>query len=200
MVDSTGGRALILLSHPKWEDSVVNREMLRAVDDLSAVSIRHLDSLYPDFQIDVDAEQEAVRCHQLIVFQHPFYWYSSPPLLKQWIDCVLLRGFAFGSRTPETRAKTCWSVVTAGGPKEAYGPGGFNAYPIETFLFPFERTAVFCKMKYAPPLILHDAYRADQETIRAHSSRYRNELRRLLSEIEMPTVDGGDKGSRDEEA
>ncbi|HJN27481.1 MAG TPA: NAD(P)H-dependent oxidoreductase [Candidatus Latescibacteria bacterium] len=28
--------------------------------------------------MDVAAEQQALRDHEFIVFQHPFYWYSAP--------------------------------------------------------------------------------------------------------------------------
>ena len=159
----------------------MNRAMLGAVEGLAAVSVRHLDALYSDFRIDVAAEQAAIRSHDLLVFQHPLYWYSAPPILKQWIDLVLLRGFAFGQRETETRGKHLWSVVSAGGPETAYGPDGFNAYSVEDFLRPFERTAVFCKMKYRSPLILHDTYRLEAESVAQHAGQYRA---RLLRELE----------------
>jgi putative NADPH-quinone reductase len=176
-------RALILLVHPTWHGSVVNRALRAAVEDLSGVSVRHLDALYPDYQIDVEAEQDAIRAHDLIVFQHPLYWYSSPPLLKKWIDEVLLRGFAFGARDLVTRGKHCWSVVSAGGPESAYGEAGFNAYSVEDFLIHFERTAAFCKMSYERPLILHDTYRADASTIAEHALYFRKTLLEKLAAI-----------------
>ncbi len=41
---------------------------------------------YPDFIINVKREQELVENHDNIIFQFPLYWYSSPSLLKKWID------------------------------------------------------------------------------------------------------------------
>ena len=51
---------------------------------------------YPDFNIDVDYEKKLLEKNQIIIWQHPFYWYSAPPLLKQWIDLVLEFGWAYG--------------------------------------------------------------------------------------------------------
>jgi Flavodoxin-like fold len=51
---------------------------------------------YPDFHINVAREQELLTLHDVIVFQHPLYWYSYPAILKEWQDLVLESGFAFG--------------------------------------------------------------------------------------------------------
>ena len=56
------------------------------------MTVRHLDALYPDRRIYVAAEQAVLMAHDRIVFQHPFYWYSTPPLMKQWLDELLTYG------------------------------------------------------------------------------------------------------------
>jgi hypothetical protein len=61
-----------------------------------AVDISDLYEEYPDFYINVKREQQLLIEHDIIVFQHPFYWYSSPAILKQWEDLVLEFGFAYG--------------------------------------------------------------------------------------------------------
>ncbi len=53
-----------------------------ALNDVTACDMYEL---YPDFNIDVEAE----KAHDLIISQHPRYWFSCPPLMKQWIDLVL---------------------------------------------------------------------------------------------------------------
>ena len=53
--------------------------------------------LYPDFKIDVAEEQKHLAAADRIILQFPFYWYSTPALLKQWQDDVLTYGWAFGS-------------------------------------------------------------------------------------------------------
>ena len=173
-------RVLVLLSHPSYSNSVVNRRLIEVAQGVEGVTCRHLEAIYPQFEIDVEAEQQLVREHDALVFQHPLYWYSSPPHLKLWIDQVLLRDFAFGRRDPETKGKTLRSVVSAGGPESAYAAEGFNGYPIKDFLRAFERTAIFCRMKWEAPLILHNTYGADEAEIDAHVDAYQTCLREMV--------------------
>ena len=42
----------------------------------------------------VKKEQELLLEHDIILFQFPMYWFSSPSLLKEWLDIVLSPGFA----------------------------------------------------------------------------------------------------------
>ena len=60
------------------------------------VEVRDLYALYPDYLIDVAAEQARWRDAQLVVWQHPIHWYGMPPLLKLWVDEVLAFGWAYG--------------------------------------------------------------------------------------------------------
>ena len=72
--------------HARLEQSAVNRRWAERLARAPGVTVRHLDALYPDRRIDVAAEQAVLMAHDRIVFQHPFYWYSTPPLMKQWLD------------------------------------------------------------------------------------------------------------------
>ncbi len=87
---------LILFAHPALEKSRVNRQLIRSIHGLDGVTIHDLYETYPDFNIQVKAEQDLLLAHDIIVFHHPFYWYSSPALLKEWQDLVLEYGFAYG--------------------------------------------------------------------------------------------------------
>lgn len=89
-------KVLILFAHPAYEQSVANRAMVSAIRELEGVTFNDLYEKYPDFFIDVEEEQRLLKEHQIIIFQHPFYWYSSPSLLKEWQDVVLDYGFAYG--------------------------------------------------------------------------------------------------------
>ena len=51
---------------------------------------------YPDFHIDVEREKALLEEYPRIVWQHPFYWYSTPSLMKEWFDTVLQYGWAYG--------------------------------------------------------------------------------------------------------
>ena len=68
-------KILVLAAHPALERSVVNIALRRAVARDKSIQVHDLYDSYPDFQIDVAEEQEKILSHDLIVFQHPFYWY-----------------------------------------------------------------------------------------------------------------------------
>jgi len=146
---------LVIVSHPHLECSRAHRRMLRATDGLGDVEVRHLESLYPDGRIDVAAEQGALLAATRVVFQFPFYWFSTPPLLKAWQDEVLAVGFAYGPGGTKTRGKLLQPVLTTGGGHEKYRPGGQNLYEVTELLKPLETMAHFVGMKMLPPLVLH---------------------------------------------
>ena len=91
-------RVLILFAHPSLERSRVHRRLLRALPDVPEVTLHDLYEAYPRLDIDIAREQSLLLEHDVIVFQHPFYWYSTPPILKQWQDLVLEHGWAYGSK------------------------------------------------------------------------------------------------------
>ncbi len=169
-------RTLILFAHPALEKSRVNRTLLTAVQGLDHVTLHDLYEAYPDFQIDVPREQALAEAHERIVLQHPFYWYSTPAIMKEWFDTVLQYGWAYGSEGTALHGKTLASVITAGGPTEAYGPGGYNTYPVKDYLKPFEQTARLCGMNYAEPIILHGCVSCTVDELDEWTTRYRNWL------------------------
>jgi glutathione-regulated potassium-efflux system ancillary protein KefG len=76
-------RSLVIVSHPTLATSRANAPLVEAIRDLPDVELRHLEALYPDGRIDIPAEQAAALRAERIVFQFPFYWYSTPPMLKR---------------------------------------------------------------------------------------------------------------------
>ncbi|MHC5048843.1 MAG: NAD(P)H-dependent oxidoreductase, partial [Planctomycetota bacterium] len=98
MVDPTEERRiLVLFAHPAFEKSRVNRRLVGAIEQLEGVTVNDLYESYPDFDVDVEREQELLVAHEVLVLQHPLYWYSAPALLKEWIDLVLEHGWAYGA-------------------------------------------------------------------------------------------------------
>jgi len=89
-------RILILFAHPALQKSRVNRVLAGEVRDLDGVAFNDLYERYPEFDIDVTYEQGLLLSHDVIVFHHPFFWYSTPSLLKEWQDLVLAHGWAYG--------------------------------------------------------------------------------------------------------
>jgi glutathione-regulated potassium-efflux system ancillary protein KefG len=150
---------LIIFAHPVYEKSRVNQYLVKAVKGLKQVTFHDLYELYPDFDIDIKKEQKLLAKHDIIVLQHPFYWYSMPPLLKQWLDLVLEYGWAYGNGGIQLRNKKLFNAITTGGTFEAYQKAGHNRYTIPELLYPLDQTAFLCKMTYYPPFIIHGTHR-----------------------------------------
>ncbi len=95
-------KTLVNLFHPHLDKSTVHRSWAQRLAQEADITLRDLYALYPDGKIDVAAEQAALLAHDRLVFEHPFYWYSTPPLMKQWLDDVLTYGWGWSlSKTPE---------------------------------------------------------------------------------------------------
>ena len=157
------GRVLILVAHPAPHKSRINRHLIASVQGLNNVTINDLYEEYPTFDINVQREQELLLTHDIIVFQHPFYWYSSPAILKEWEDLVLEYGFAYGAGGTKLHGKLLLTAITTGAPREAYRRLGFNFFTIRELLAPFEQSAKFCGMRYLPPFVIHGASRFREE-------------------------------------
>lgn len=169
-------RALVLFAHPALEKSRVNRVLIEGIDGLDGVTFHDLYEEYPEFDVDVQREQELLTEHDVIVMQHPFYWYSMPPLLKQWIDLVLEHGWAYGHEGTALHGKKLMGAITAGGRQTAYQAGGYNRYTIEELLRPVEQTARLCGMEYLPPFVVYGTHAMDRSEYAHHAERYRRAL------------------------
>lgn len=170
-------RILLLFVHPAFQRSRANRQLLEAVRDLEGLTAHDLYEEYPDFAVDVPREQRLLLEHDLIIFQHPFYWYSCPALLKEWLDLVLEYGFAYGPGGESLKGKMLLSTITTGGGPEAYRQDGHNRFTIRQFLAPFEQTAALCNMRYLPPFVTHGMrQRLGDDLIRARAAAYRQAL------------------------
>jgi glutathione-regulated potassium-efflux system ancillary protein KefG len=161
-------RVLILFAHPALEKSRVNRRLAAAVSGLPGVTFHDLYEAYPDFDVDVKHEQRLLVEHDALVVQHPFYWYSTPALVKQWEDLVLEHGWAYGTGGTALRGKRWLSAVTTGGREAAYQVGGSNRFTVRQLLAPIDQTAHLCGMDFLPPFVVHGTHRlADSEVARA---------------------------------
>ncbi len=146
--------------------------MARAIKDLPQVELVDLYESNPDFHFDVAAEQRRVEQADLLVLQHPLHWYGVPGLLKQWIDVVLSRGWAYGHGGRALQGKDFMLAVTTGGSTQDYRDTGPHGHDFSAFLPPLRQTARFCGMHWQPPLILHAARRAEPAVLEAHIQRY----------------------------
>ena len=176
-----GAEVLVIVGHPQLEQSRANRRLMQTASALqrdapARVAVRDLYALYPDYLIDIAAEQAALAAARLVVWQHPIHWYHMPPLMKLWVDDVLAFGWAYGPGGDALRRKDLWLVATTGGPEDSYRPDRYNRYFFDAFLPPYEQTAALCGMRFLPPLMLHGAHKASDAEIRAHAELYAQRL------------------------
>jgi glutathione-regulated potassium-efflux system ancillary protein KefG len=176
-------RILILFAHPVLERSRVNRRLLAAVRDLAGVTVHDLYEAYPTLYIDAKREQRLLVDHEVIVFQHPFYWYSTPAILKEWQDLVLEHGWAYGHGGTQLRGKITFNAITTGGPEAAYRRGGYNRFTVRELLAPWDQTAHLCGMRFLAPFAVHAALRVTgDEDVAGARAAYRQLIEALRDE------------------
>lgn len=139
------------------------------------------------FDINIDAEQDRLRAHEIILFQFPVFWYASPSLLKEWQDLVLEHGFAYGDGGDALAGKRMMLAVTAGGPETAYAASGYNHFELRTLLTPWEQTARLCKMDFLPPYVLFGSLKAPaQGRVPGHVTGFNRLLETLSADHPLP--------------
>lgn len=152
----TTPKILWYLFHPNISQSRGNKALFEAVKDLPNLTIVEGYNKFVDWKIDVPGEQKLLVEHDLVVFQHPFYWYSCPPLMKLWIDEVLTYNFAYPPKTGNKLHGKQWlSVITTGGAASVYQAGGVNNFTISEMMRPFQQSANLIGMKWNTPFVLH---------------------------------------------
>ena len=128
--------ALVILAHPHFDQSIANKAIIEELSrsDID-FEIRNLSALYPTFQIDVKAEQEA--------------------LLKHWFDEVFTYQFAYGSQGDKLKGKYFIPSFTVGAPESEYHTLGEHHFKVYEFCKNLAQTAYYAQMKYVEPLYFH---------------------------------------------
>jgi glutathione-regulated potassium-efflux system ancillary protein KefG len=177
------GRVLVVFAHPVLERSRVNRRLLDEIRELAGVTIHDLYETYPDFTLDVRREQALLLEHDVIVFQHPFYWYSVPSILKEWQDLVLEHGWAYGDGGTALQGKVTLNAISTGGPPHVYRHDGYNRFTVRELLAPWDQTAYLCGMRFLAPFVVHAALKvASDEDLASSRATYRRLLEALRDE------------------
>ena len=189
-------RILVNVFHPHLDDqSRVNSRWVQELKKSNEITLNLQYANYPNWEIDIEREQKLLLEHERIVFQHPFFWYSTPPLVKKWFDDVLTYAWAYGPGGTALNGKEWISAISAGSPADAYQAGGYNNYSMSELLKPLQQTANFIGMVFLPAYVFHGAVQATEDEIDASASAYLTHikntelnpevrLKKLLSEME----------------
>ncbi len=164
-------KTLVLVFHPHLDRSQVNRRLMNAAEGTANVTVVDEYAAYPDFRIDSKHEQELIEAHDRIVLQFPFYWYSSPALLKQWEDSVLQAGWAYGGGHA-LEGKEFMLAVSTGSPAESYTREGSHVRTMEELLSPFETTFRHTHATYLKPFLIQGVASSSEDQIDAQAAEY----------------------------
>lgn len=178
-------KILVLFAHPAFQKSRVNTRLLDKIRDIEGVTFHDLYEAYPEFDIDISREQELLEAHDVIIFHHPLFWYSTPALLKEWQDLVLEHGWAYGSEGNALKDKLFFNVISAGGGQSAYTPEGYNGRTLRQLLAPIEQTCRLCKMVFLPPFVVYGTHLIQVNQVEAHQQS----LYKLLDDLQNDRVD-----------
>ena len=184
-------KVLVVSGHTDLKNSVANSTILGILKEkLPGAEFDLLDSLYPDFRIDVKAEQEKLLNADVIVLQFPIYWFSMPSLLERWIEDVFLHGWAYGSTGDRLKGKVLIDSYTTGSPETASQKNGPVGHTMDEFLIKTPVIAGFCGMKYAGHVysggmawMALGANEAAKEQVRAKAAVHAEKLVKLIESL-----------------
>ncbi|MCL3777641.1 MULTISPECIES: NAD(P)H-dependent oxidoreductase [unclassified Actinomyces] len=177
----------VLVFHPHRSTSRVNAA-LAASAQAAGVQVRHLYDLYPDFRIDVAAEQAVLEAADRIVLQFPMYWYSTPALLKQWQDDVLTWGWAYGSRGTALHGKELLVAVSPGAGADRYRRDGAYRYEVAELLRPLQATSNLIGTTFLRPFVTAGTMSISDDALAARAVEYAEALtapRQVLGDLEV---------------
>ncbi|MEM9051412.1 MAG: NAD(P)H-dependent oxidoreductase [Bacteroidota bacterium] len=180
-------KVLILFAHPAFDKSRVNRLIVEGLSDIEGVTFHDLYQEYPEFYIDVEREQQLMEEHDVIIFQFPLFWYSTPALLKEWQDLVLQHGWAFGSQGNALKDKLFMCSMTVGGPRKSYQIDDFHDHTLNELLAPLRQTAKLCKMKFLPPFAVHGSHGVQEDEVLEHKEKFLRLLDFMINDNLNPT-------------
>lgn len=130
-------KTLIINAHPTPELSHTQSFFKEVITPLENVSYIELTKNLPKL--------EELIGYQRIIFQFPVYWYSSPSILKLWLDNTFL------SDDNRLSGVELGIVAIFGVSQTHYQAGGKEKYTPSEMLRPFEMLANHLKMIYLPP-------------------------------------------------
>lgn len=167
---------VVVHAHPYPARSHAGGALIEALAGLPGLDLRSLYHLYPDFDVDPEAERRALERADLVVWSHPLYWYSTPALLKHWFDVVLVHGWAYGEGGAALAGKRCLWAVTAG----ESGSIADGAEPLASFARVVESIARHCSMHWLEPFVVDGTDRIGEEALAEAARRFRARIEREL--------------------
>lgn len=175
LVPAANTTVLVLLAHPDIQQSKANAALSQAASEVEGVQVVNI----YEHEVNPDVYRQAVTQAHTLVYQFPFYWMSSPHLLKQWTDEVFMQFVSEGL----IEGKRLMVVTTTGSEEAAYQHDGRNKYTMEEYLRPFEGQANHAKMLWEQPLVVYgQSIDGAAERLAEGCKSYKARLEQLVKE------------------
>lgn len=184
-------KILVISAHQNLEQSVSNSLILEGLKQHfgDKINVHRLSELYPDFKIDVAAEQAALVEADVVVFQYPTFWFNTPAILKKWLDDVWTYGFAYGTGGDKLHGKKLFVSTSTGSPAQTYD--GKTEPLIEDLVKPVEVSALYSGFEwhgvealygqlYIPGLHGEEDLARVQNNAREHTGKVIAKIEKLL--------------------
>lgn len=140
---------LVVSGHAKIEISTATKAIMEEVKkEFPEAELLYLDQTYPDFKIDIRKERQRVSSADIIVLQYPIQWYSSPAIMKRWLEEVFTFGFAHDAKGGLLNGKKLIISMTSGAPESQYHIGERQGYPMDVYQLPLVQLADLCGMDF----------------------------------------------------
>lgn len=144
-----------------WDDFHVDKTEMNSQYFLAQQEAYHNHKL----SVDITQELNKIKQADHIILQFPLWWFSTPAILKGWLDRVLVKGFAYDAgkvfNDGLLKGKTVSFVVTTQSPESAYQKTGAHQATIETFLHHIHHTFRFVGIKTLAPFVIYAAFNLD---------------------------------------
>lgn len=142
------------------------------------------------FSAAIEGEMQKLESADLVIWQFPLYWFSTPSILKGWAEKVFAYGRMYGSgmtyANGKFKGKKAMISITTGGPEKSYTPEGFNGNLLNA-LMPIHR-GIFTFLGYdvLQPNVVYQPARISQEERREGLAKYDKRLQQIFTEKAIP--------------
>lgn len=170
---------LYVYAHPSPQslNAAILRHALSVLEDNGSNVV--LSNLYTEPFVAA-AELKKIADADHIILQFPLWWFSTPAIMKDWIDRVLVKGFAYDTGKTFAdgllRGKTASLTITAQSPESAYQRNGIHGATLQEFLLPIHHALRFTGIETLEPFVVYEAVDISPERSEKIMGDYRGYL------------------------
>ncbi len=145
---------------------------------------------------EIEAEIAKLEASDLVIFQFPMWWHSSPAILKGWFDRVFVYGRLYTSKLRydrgHFRGRRAMLSVTTGAPEITFAHNGRSG-DIELLLWHIHYSIYYMGFEILAPFVAYGVESgisySDPGAVRARLEGYKDALRaRLLNLDAVPSL------------